>query len=134
MATRKKRAPIRRRRRTVRKKSGVGGFIQFFVDNWYFLTIIFGLVLALMYHILELKQAHETIKEFAKTTEVIKTDISGIKEDMSLVKGKFEVVSTSIQGIIVNTPELGNRLKTLEEKVGINFTPNVKQGGSASNK
>lgn len=50
-----------------KENDNVSEVLGFFTKYWHFLTIIFGLIVSLTYHVVELQTAHKTINELVET-------------------------------------------------------------------
>jgi len=80
-------------------------------DYWQVITIVLGLIVSLIYFVIENKQASETIERLSKTNEIL-------TEKVNKLEGHNEGVDHAIQLFMENPPGLVEyRVSMLETKV-----------------
>ena len=113
-------------------KNAFHDFIQFISNYWHFLTIIFGLMSALIYHINELNRSNERIVALIEKVDIL-------SKNLNEIDGSVKNLDFTINDFMEKNPQLPIRMNTLEIRVLgasplIQYTPVQKGGAGNSNK
>jgi len=111
-------------------------FIEFTSKYWHFLTIIFGLTTALIYHIQELKTANERIEKAHERIEKLTSTVEKLNNNLNQVDGSVKNLDFTINDFVAQNPQLPIRMNTLEIRVLgasplIQYKP-VQRGGAGN--